>query len=51
MENTKVTLNDLEAFVSKLETFVEKLDSERRDFTKNTLGNAQKILKAETATR
>jgi hypothetical protein len=51
MENTKVTLNDLKAFVSKLGTLVERLDSERREFAKNTLGTAQEILKTETVTR
>jgi hypothetical protein len=43
MENTKVTLNDLEAFVSKLGAFVDKLESERMELTKNTFGMAQKV--------
>jgi hypothetical protein len=51
MENTKVTLNDLEAYVSKLEAFVQKLDSDRRSFTKYTFDASQKILKAEAANR
>jgi hypothetical protein len=51
MENTKVTLNDLEAFVSKLETFVGNLDSDRRELAKKTLGITQKIQKTESANR
>jgi hypothetical protein len=49
MENTKISLNDLEAYVSKLTVFVDKLDSDRGELAKKSLGITQKIQKTESA--
>jgi prefoldin subunit 5 len=51
MENTKVTLNELEAFVSKLGTLVDSLESDIRELEKKSLDITQKIQKTETTSR